>query len=117
MDGMGVLTFVNSHIPQQVLSLLDQNRLKVEDVDLFIFHQASKMALDSLNRRLGIESRSFSNLPKLGNTVSASIPIALKDAWTQGQLKGNRVLLCGFGVGLSWASSLLTLRPSSAPSA
>ena len=67
------------------------------------------MALDSLSRLLKIpQEKMFQNLASVGNTVSASIPIALKDAADQGKLaSGDRVLLCGFGVGLSWGTALM----------
>jgi 3-oxoacyl-[acyl-carrier-protein] synthase-3 len=81
----------------------------MEDMDLVIFHQASKVTLDSLCRLLGVPSeKAFSNLRDIGNTVSASIPIALKDATDQGRVRpGSRVLLSGFGVGMSWATAIL----------
>jgi 3-oxoacyl-[acyl-carrier-protein] synthase-3 len=109
MDGAGVLSFVNTTVPRQVESILARNQLTIEDIDLVIFHQASKMALDSLNRRLRIPiEKSFSNLREVGNTVSASIPIALKDAVDLGRVRPNgRILLCGFGVGMSWATAIL----------
>lgn len=109
MDGAGVLSFVNSTVPQQVEAVLARSGLTIEDIDLAIFHQASKMALDSLNRRLGItEEKSFSNLSEVGNTVSASIPIAIRDATDRGRIRpGDRVLLSGFGVGMSWATAIL----------
>jgi 3-oxoacyl-[acyl-carrier-protein] synthase-3 len=81
----------------------------IEDIDLFLFHQASRLALDSLIRLLKIEpARVFSNLEELGNTVSASIPIAWKRAWDSGRIKsGDTVLLSGFGVGLSWGTAII----------
>ncbi|NLX99501.1 MAG: ketoacyl-ACP synthase III [Rhodopirellula sp.] len=109
MDGMGILSFVNSRVPRQVSALLARNDLSVSDVDLFIFHQASKMALDSLDRLLKIPpDKTFRNLLMIGNTVSASIPIAIREAADQGRLKkGDTVVLCGFGVGMSLGSVLL----------
>ena len=81
MDGMGILAFTNAKIPAHVQSLLQRNGLGVQDVDLFVFHQASRMVLDSLTLLLEIEpSRTYSNLADVGNLVSASIPVALKDA-------------------------------------
>lgn len=111
MDGMGILSFVNSRVPQQVKKILARNKLNIEDIDLFIFHQASKMALDSLTRLLGINpEKVFKNIAEVGNTVSASIPIALKDALGSGKLlPGHRVLLSGFGVGLSWATVIIEI--------
>lgn len=109
MDGMGVLSFVNSKIPGHVQALLARNGLGADDIDLFVFHQASQLALDALTRALKVPTeRVFNNLRDHGNTVSASIPIALAEARAAGRVRPNtKVLLCGFGVGLSWASAIL----------
>jgi len=109
MDGMGVLSFVNSKVPGQIHRLLARNQLEVADIELFIFHQASKMALDSLSRALKIPaSKVFRNMEEIGNTVSASIPMSLAEARASQRIPaGSKVVLCGFGVGLSWASALV----------
>ncbi len=109
MDGIGILSFVSSKIPPHIRLLLERNQLSTSDVDLYIFHQASRAALDSLTQLLRIrQEQVFGNLAEVGNTVSASVPIALKDAWKAGRLAGGQtVVLCGFGLGLSWASALL----------
>lgn len=109
MDGLRVLGFVESRVPPQVNALLSRNGLSIADIDLFVFHQASRLALDSLGRILGIPpDRMYSNIDRVGNTVSASIPMALRDAMDQEVLKpGHRTLLCGFGVGMSWASAIV----------
>jgi 3-oxoacyl-[acyl-carrier-protein] synthase-3 len=109
MDGMAILTFATTKVPQQVKGLLHRNELTVDDIDLFVFHQASALVLDSLARLLRIPpGKVFSNLGQLGNTVSSSIPIALSDALAAHLIKpGSRILISGFGVGLSWASALL----------
>lgn len=111
MDGMGILSFVNTKIPGHVRGLLHRNGLKTDDVDLFVFHQASRLALDSLAKILRIpRAKSYDNLATVGNTVSASLPIALAQALAEGRVgPGSLVLLCGFGVGLSWASALVRL--------
>jgi len=104
MDGPAVLNFVKGEIPAFITNLLRKGRLAPEQVDLFIFHQASKTALDELQAILKIPcDRTFSNLEKMGNTVSSSIPIAIHDAWRAGRVKPGMVtLLVGFGAGLSW---------------
>jgi 3-oxoacyl-[acyl-carrier-protein] synthase III len=109
MDGMGILAFVNTKVPKQVQEILKNNGQSIGQVDLFVFHQASNMALDSLQRILKIEQKKvFRNLENIGNTVSASIPIALKDAMEQGLITAqSKVLLSGFGVGLSYATALV----------
>lgn len=109
MNGFGVWKFISRTVPGQIKTLLNRNGLGVNDIDFFGFHQASKLTLDSLFKALEIpENKAYTNLTGIGNTVSASIPILLKDAERDGRLeRGNRVLLSGFGVGLSWGSLLM----------
>ncbi|MFN3557900.1 MAG: 3-oxoacyl-ACP synthase III family protein [Brevundimonas sp.] len=109
MDGLGVLSFFNSTIPGAVRTLLARHGLAVEDVDRFVFHQASHVALDGIRRALAIPPDRFvSNLSQTGNLVSASIPVALAQSLEADPLPaGAKVVLCGFGVGLSWATALV----------
>ncbi len=109
MDGFRVWSFINSTIPPHVEKLLSRNQLQVADIDQFIFHQASQMTLDSLMKAMKLDaSKVFLSLSNKGNTVSASIPIALKEAEAKGAIRrGDRILLCGFGVGFSYGSILL----------
>lgn len=111
MDGMSVLGFVNSKIPPSVSRVLTRNALTVDDIELFVFHQASALALDAIERRLKIPAgKSARSLEHVGNLVSASIPRTLEDAQSRGEVgPGDLVLLCGFGVGLSWATALVRL--------
>lgn len=111
MDGMGILAFNNSKVPKQIRSILEHNSLTIDDIDLFVFHQASKMALDSLTRLLKIKpEKVFRNLREIGNTVSASIPIALKDALDSRRITpGNKVLVSGFGAGLSAGTAIIEI--------
>ena len=109
MDGMGIFAFVNSKVPLQIRTILKQNNLDIDDINLFIFHQASKLALESLTKILKIDkTKVFTNISSVGNTVSASIPIALKDAMYEGKInEGDKVLCSGFGVGLSWSTCII----------
>ncbi len=109
MMGSEVFMFTMNVVPQSVNSSLQKVGLKLDDIDLFIFHQASKLVFENLIRRLNIpEKKVFINLDKIGNTVSASIPIAIKDAVTDGRLtNGNTIMLAGFGVGLSWGTCII----------
>ncbi len=109
MNGFAVWKFISVTVPEQIKDLLYKNNLTISNIDFFGFHQASKLTLDSLAKALKIENRqTFSNLENIGNTVSASIPIALKQAEEQGKLKrGDLILLSGFGVGLSWGSAIV----------
>jgi len=76
---------------------------------MFIFHQASAMSLDYLERSLTIpKEKLYRNLSRVGNTVSASIPIAIRDAQVEGIIApGDRLLLTGFGVGYSWGACIV----------
>jgi 3-oxoacyl-[acyl-carrier-protein] synthase III len=111
MNGMGVLAFVNSKVPSSVNRVLERQGLSNDDIDLFVFHQASAVALDTLERRLKIAGdKNFRNIERIGNLVSASIPVALHDALAGGRVgSGDLVLLSGFGVGLSWATALIRM--------
>ena len=109
MDGFGVWSFINSVAPKQIDRLLKQNKVEKTDVDQFIFHQASKMTLESIIRIMNLnEEHVFINIQNIGNTVSSSIPIALKDAVDQNEIEiGSTLILSGFGVGLSYGAILM----------
>ena len=86
--------------------LLKKIKKKINTIDKFIFHQASKYVLDKIYKNMNLDkSKIFENYSNYGNTVSASIPIALKLASKKKILKNNdKIVLTGFGVGLSWGS-------------
>ena len=109
MNGAEIFNFTLTAVPQSVQSLLDKSGSKLEDIDLFVFHQANKYMLDHLRKRMKIPEEKFQlAMSHCGNTVSSTIPIALKHASTDGKLKaGSLVMLVGFGVGYSWGASLL----------
>jgi 3-oxoacyl-[acyl-carrier-protein] synthase III len=110
MNGAEVFTFSLRRVPEAVTQLLEKAQLSINDVDLFVFHQANQYMLEHLRRKIGIEKQKFYiSLEDCGNTVSATIPIALKRAANEGVLKkGDKVMIVGFGVGYSWAASILT---------
>ena len=109
MNGAKVLTFAMDVVPNNVNMLLKKIKIDRNKIDKFIFHQASKYILDNINRRLSIKKEeTFENYSKVGNTISASIPIALKDASIKKKiLNNNLIIIAGYGVGLSWGSALL----------
>ena len=109
MNGAKVLTFAMNVVPDNVNLLLKKIGINKNKIDKFIFHQASKYILDNINRILSIKKeKTFENYSKVGNTISASIPIALKDANSKNELKKNNlVIIAGYGVGLSWGSALI----------
>jgi 3-oxoacyl-[acyl-carrier-protein] synthase-3 len=109
MDGKAVLDFAMREIPDAVNRILLRNNLKLNDLDLILFHQASQMALDKLCKEMQVPpEKTFTNIADVGNTVSSSLAIALKDAEKKVPIsRGNLVLLVGFGVGFSWGCCLL----------
>ena len=111
MNGQGIFSFAMDTVPRLVEDLLEKAGMTRNDVDLFVFHQANKFMLEALRDECGIDRERFVvDLADRGNTVSNSIPVALYDSWNAGLLKPNsRVMLVGFGVGLSWAGAMAVL--------
>lgn len=108
MSGSDVYLFTINKIP--VLINKYQKTLKKKLDDFFIFHQASKLILESLKNKLNIKDKNFIIDLKYGNTTSSSIPIALKRAIEKKKIRRNhRVIICGFGVGLAWGVTSITL--------
>ena len=109
MNGEAIFRFSIDKVPQLIEQVLDKNNCKQDDIDLFIFHQASSIILKSLKRKLKIpDEKFFSNLADVGNTVSASIPIAFVEAKKQGIIKPNmKILIAGFGIGYSWSGTII----------
>lgn len=109
MDGPAVFNFTMDRVPQAVEETLKKNALLKEEIALYVFHQANRFMLETLRDKLALpEERFYINMEEKGNTVSATIPIALEDACGEGRLrKGDKVLLAGFGVGYSWAACVL----------
>ena len=95
----------------RVSTMRSYSKIKPKDVSFFIFHQASKITLNSLKKTMGLRNEQvFININYIGNTVSSSIPIALKKNIKQKPLlKGSLVILSGFGVGLSYGTALLRI--------
>ena len=109
MDGGEVFAFTLEVLPAVIRDLLARAGLALDDVDRVIFHQANAYMLEHLRKKIGIPSEKFVvEIADCGNTVSTTIPIALKRAVVAGVIKsGHRVLLAGYGVGYSWAATLL----------
>jgi 3-oxoacyl-[acyl-carrier-protein] synthase-3 len=109
MQGGSVFLFTMRVVPQSINNLLAKASLTLEDIDLVIFHQASKIVIEALIDQLKLDRKKvFTNYESIGNTVSATIPIALQDASSQGRLKkGDKVMVVGFGVGFSWGATLI----------
>jgi 3-oxoacyl-[acyl-carrier-protein] synthase-3 len=111
MDGMGVLSFFNKTIPASIQDILARNKICIDDISYFVLHQASQLALDALRKSLGVPSKKvIIDMSDTGNLVSSSIPVVLKRSIDRSLFKkGDRIVLCGFGVGLSWGTALVTI--------
>lgn len=111
MNGAELFTFAMRRIPEVVNQLLKRAGLSIDEVDLFIPHQASKFMLDRLRARMKIAPDKFwIDMEHHGNTVSSTIPIALESALRKGRIKaGDRVALVGFGVGFSWGATMIRI--------
>lgn len=109
MDGREVFQFAVKKVTEAVGEVLRQNSVAPEEIDLFILHQANKRIVEAVAKRLGIGIEKFPmNLQKYGNTSSASIPILLDELNREGVLrKGQKLVMAGFGAGLSWGADIL----------
>ena len=109
MDGRKVLFFTMSVIPNLVKKLLNKEKLKINEIKYFVFHQASKIVIDNLTRILEIPRKKvYRNYSRYGNTVSSTIPICLNEMIKKKLIKRHdKILLCGFGVGLSAAATII----------
>ncbi len=109
MQGREVFKMAVRSLTAICREVLDRNKLTVQDIDLFIPHQANLRIIEAVGSRLDMGSdRIFVNVDEHGNTSAASIPLALREAWEQGRIKpGMRVLLSTFGGGFTWGAALL----------
>ncbi len=111
MDGAAVLKFSTNEVLSSIETAIKDSGVSREDIDLFLFHQASNLVLDTLQKKLHISDKQLPrNLEKIGNTTSSSIPILINDLLLAGKIKkGNTILMSGFGVGLSWATCVIKI--------
>lgn len=110
MDGRAIFNFMMKTVPLTIANCLKKNHRTIEEIDIFVFHQASQYMLDTLRQRLKVpKEKVIINLKHCGNTVSSSIPIALEPVLADPNNSGKTVLLSGFGVGLSWSTVLYNI--------
>ena len=109
MDGREVFRFATRAMPEATREVVKLVGLKVEDIALFVPHQANGRIIQSAVRALGIPpDRVFTNLARYGNTSSASVPMALAEAIDEGRVqKGDLVVCASFGAGLAWAATAI----------
>jgi 3-oxoacyl-[acyl-carrier-protein] synthase-3 len=111
MNGTEIFNFSIDRVPKLVTQVLQKNQLPMDAIDYFIFHQANRYMTEYLRKKIKIpEEKFFQDMLHTGNTVSATIPIALKEALDRGIVKkGDKVLLCGFVVGYSWGATIIKI--------
>jgi 3-oxoacyl-[acyl-carrier-protein] synthase-3 len=111
MNGREIFNFTLEAIPPLFWQVLEKNNLTLDNLAYVIFHQANRFMLEHLRQKLNIPREKFFNdILKVGNTVSSTIPIALKTLMDNRMLKsGEKVLLCGFGVGYSWGGVIVKM--------
>lgn len=109
MDGRAVFQFAVKKVPDVIREVLEKNEVGKEEIDWYILHQANQRIVEGVAKRLKEPLEKFPmNLMEYGNTSSASIPILLDELKKDGRLKrGQKVVLAGFGAGLTWGASLL----------
>lgn len=109
MNGPEVFKFTLDNVPLSINDCLLKNEMDKNEIDYFILHQANKYMLNNLRKKIEVgEDKFYNELSNTGNTVSNTIPIALEQSLKSSLIKaGDCVLLCGFGVGYSWGSTLL----------
>lgn len=109
MNGAEVMAFSLREVPKAAESLLQKTGKTKDDIDFFILHQANKLLLEALRKKLKVAKEKLPiTMESCGNTVSSSIPMAIHTLMQQGQLQhGQQFMLIGFGVGYSWAACLL----------
>lgn len=107
MDGKAIFDFTSDIVPPMIDETLKKNNLTLDDVDLYVFHQANRYMINYLRKLMEIDKDKFYVfMETVGNTVSSTIPIALCEAQKEGRLHGN-VVLAGFGVGLSYGATVI----------
>lgn len=109
MNGGSIFNFTLDAVPAMMVQLLEKNDLEKEDVDYYVFHQANKFMLSTIQELCSLPKEKFYNhLTNTGNTVSSTVLIALKDCLDRQMIKsGDDVMITGFGVGLSWGGTML----------
>lgn len=109
MDGREVFAFAVRQVPAAISEALEKARLRPEDVDLYVLHQANKRIIEGIAKRLGVGPEKFPiNLDRVGNTSSAAIPLLLDELNVAGRLRrGMTVALSGFGAGLTYGACVL----------
>ena len=111
MDGKEVFKFAINVVEKSINKILEMTNLKMEDIKLIIPHQANQRIISNVAKKLNVDNdKFFVNLEKYGNTSAASIPMAFCEAFESKKItKGDKVILVGFGGGLTWGSTIIEI--------
>lgn len=109
MDGSAIFNFTLDAVPAMMKDILAKNAIRQEDVDYYVFHQANKFMLNTIRKVCVLpKDKFYVNLEETGNTVSSTVLIGLKECLDKGVIqKDMKVMISGFGVGLSWGGTIL----------
>lgn len=110
MNGGSIFNFTLDAVPSMMKNVLSKNELSKENVDYYLFHQANKFMLNTIRKVCVLpKDKFYVNLEETGNTVSSTVLIGLKDCIDRGTISsGMKVMVSGFGVGLSWGGTILS---------
>lgn len=109
MDGQEVFKFAVKTVPEAIKTVLSESGTHIDEIKYFVLHQANYRIFESIAKRLKIPMEKFpTNLERFGNTSGATIPILLDEMNREGKLeRGDKIVLAGFGAGLTWGATLL----------
>lgn len=109
MDGSAIFNFTLDAVPPMIKEILEKNKMRKDEIDYYVFHQANKFMLNTIRKVCTLpKDKFYVNLAETGNTVSSTILIGLKDCITNKMINtGDKVMISGFGVGLSWGGTIL----------
>ena len=110
MNGGAIFNFTLDAVPAMMADILAKNQLEKDTIDYYVFHQANKFMLNTIRKVCVLpKDKFYVNLSTTGNTVSSTVLIGLKDCVDNQTIKtGDRVMVAGFGVGLSWGGTVLS---------
>lgn len=109
MNGSAIFNFTLDAVPSLMNEILEKNQIQKKDIDYYVFHQANKFMLDTIRKVCMLpKDKFYVNLEETGNTVSSTVLIGLKQNLDAGKItSGMKVMITGFGVGLSWGGTIL----------
>ena len=109
MDGSAIFNFTLDAVPPMIKEILEKNKMRKDEIDYYVFHQANKFMLNTIRKVCTLpKDKFYVNLAETGNTVSSTVLIGLKDCITNKMINtGDKVMISGFGVGLSWGGTIL----------